>query len=153
MGTPQRNAAVADEHDPDFGRGASAYDGYWGDDKAATPAGDIAKYVLALALVVGGLVAWWWFNGQWATPVRALAVVAGLVLGALVFLQTGKGRDTREFLSESRFELRKVVWPTREEATRTTWVVVIVVIILSLILAAFDFGIQKAIELFLNFGR
>jgi len=121
--------------------------------KAATPAGDIAKYVLALALVVGGLVAWWWFNGQWATPVRALAVVAGLVLGALVFLQTGKGRDTREFLSESRFELRKVVWPTREEATRTTWVVVIVVIILSLILAAFDFGIQKAIELFLNFGR
>jgi len=121
--------------------------------KAATPAGDIAKYVLALALVVGGLVAWWWFNGQWATPVRALAVVAGLVLGALGFLQTGKGRDTREFLSESRFELRKVVWPTREEATRTTWVVVIVVIILSLILAAFDFGIQKAIELFLNFGR
>jgi preprotein translocase subunit SecE len=121
--------------------------------KADTPAADIAKYVLALALVVAGLVAWWWFNGQWATPVRALAVVAGLVLGALVFLQTGKGRDTREFLSESRFELRKVVWPTREEATRTTWVVVIVVIILSLILAAFDFGIQKAIELFLNFGR
>lgn len=121
--------------------------------KAATPAGDIAKYVVALALVVAGLVAWWWFNGQWAAPVRALAVVAGLVLGTLVFLQTGKGRDTREFLSESRFELRKVVWPTREEATRTTWVVVIVVIILSLILAAFDFGIQKAIELFLNFGR
>lgn len=121
--------------------------------KAATSAGDVAKYALALALVVGGLVAWWWFNGQWATPVRALAVVAGLVLGALVFLQTGKGRDTREFLSESRFELRKVVWPTREEATRTTWVVVIVVTLLSLILAAFDFGIQKAIELFLNFGR
>jgi len=121
--------------------------------KAGTPAADITKYALALALVVGGLVAWWWFNGQWATPVRALAVVAGLVLGALVFLQTGKGRDTREFLVESRFELRKVVWPTREEATRTTWVVVIVVIILSLILAAFDFGIQKAIELFLNFGR
>ena len=121
--------------------------------KAAASAGDIAKYVLALALVVAGLVAWWWFNGQWATPLRSLAVVAGLVLGALVFLQTGKGRDTREFLTESRFELRKVVWPTREEATRTTWVVVIVVIILSLILAAFDFGIQKAIELFLNFGR
>ncbi len=121
--------------------------------KGGTPASDIAKYVLAAALVVAGLVAWWWFNGQWATPVRALAVVAGLVLGALVFLQTGKGHDTREFLSESRFELRKVVWPTREEATRTTWVVVIVVIILSLILAAFDFGIQKAIELFLNFGR
>ncbi len=32
------NTNVADEHDPDFGRGASAYDGYWGDPSAATPA-------------------------------------------------------------------------------------------------------------------
>ncbi|PRC56145.1 FAD-binding protein, partial [Mycobacterium sp. ITM-2017-0098] len=33
------NGNVADEHDPDFGRGASAYDGYWGDDKATSTAG------------------------------------------------------------------------------------------------------------------
>jgi len=32
------NTNVADENDPDFGRGASAYDGYWGDPAAATPA-------------------------------------------------------------------------------------------------------------------
>lgn len=32
------NANVADEVDPDFGRGASAYDGYWGDTSAPTPA-------------------------------------------------------------------------------------------------------------------
>jgi preprotein translocase subunit SecE len=121
--------------------------------KAAVSAGDIAKYVLALALVVGGLVAWWWFNGQWATPLRSLAVVSGLVLGTVVFLTTAKGRDTRDFLAESRFELRKVVWPTREEAMRTTWVVIAVVIFLSLVLAGFDFTIQWLIEKFLNFGR
>ena len=121
--------------------------------KGASAAGDIAKYVLAIALVVAGLVAWWWFNGQWATPLRALAVVAGLVLGGVVFLISSKGRDTREFLAESRFEMRKVVWPTRQEAMRTTWVVIVVVIILSLILAAFDFAIKALIELFLNFGR
>jgi preprotein translocase subunit SecE len=121
--------------------------------KAGTSAGDIAKYVLALALVATGLVAWWWFNGQWATPLRSLAVAAGLVLGAVVFLTTSKGRDTREFLAESRFEMRKVVWPTREEAMRTTWVVVVVVIVLSLLLAGFDFAIQALIEWFLNFGR
>ena len=33
------NDNVAHEHDPDFGRGSSAYDGYWGDDKATTTAG------------------------------------------------------------------------------------------------------------------
>jgi preprotein translocase subunit SecE len=116
-------------------------------------AADIAKYVLAAALVVAGLVAWWWFNGQWATPVRGLAVVAGLVLGGLLFMLTSKGRETREFLSESRFELRKVVWPTRQEATRMTWVVAVVVIVLSLILFGFDTLIQKAIELLLKYGR
>jgi preprotein translocase subunit SecE len=120
---------------------------------AAASAGDIAKYAVALALVVAGLVAWWWFAGQWQAPVRALAVVAGLVLGALVFLATAKGRDTREFLVESRFELRKVVWPTRQEALRMTWVVGIVVVVLSLLLGAFDWIIQALLEQFFTLGR
>ena len=109
--------------------------------------------MFSLLLAAAGLVAFYWFENQWPTGVRALAVVAGLVLGALVFMVTAKGVQTREFLSESRFELRKVVWPTREEATRTTWVVIAVVIVLSLILAGFDFAIQALIEWFLNFGR
>ena len=114
---------------------------------------DIAKYVLAGALVVGGLVVWWWFAGQWATPLRALAVVAGLVLAAVVFLGTAKGRDTREFLVESRFELRKVVWPTRQEALRMTWVVGIVVVIMSLLLGGFDWIIQAVLKWFFTVGR
>ncbi len=54
------NANVADEHDPEFARGASAYDGYWGDDKAATPAGrtlgpiDTAPY-FAVPVSVGAM--------------------------------------------------------------------------------------------------
>src|SRR5690606_38127866 len=55
-----------------------------------------------------------------------------------------KGGQVLEFLSESRFELRKVVWPTRQEATRTTWGVILAVIILSLLLAGFDVVIQAA---------
>lgn len=121
--------------------------------KDGVSAADIAKYVLALALVVAGLVAWWVFAGQWATPLRALAVVGGLVLGAVVFLATAKGRQTREFLSESRFELRKVVWPTRQEAMRMTWVVIIAVVILSLLLGGVDFVIQFLVEKFLSVGR
>ena len=119
----------------------------------ASSSSDIAKFVLAGALVVAGLVAWWWFAGQWATPVRALAVIAGLVLGAVVFLSTDKGRDTREFLSESRFELRKVVWPTRQEALRMTWVVAIVVVIMSLLLGGFDWIIQAVLKWFFTVGR
>jgi preprotein translocase subunit SecE len=111
--------------------------------------GDIVKYVLAVVLVAAGVFAFYWFS-EWATALRALAVFGGLVAGAVVFLTTAKGAQTREFLSESRFELRKVVWPTRQEATRITAVVLVVVIIISLILAGFDFVISWLIKLLLS---
>lgn len=114
--------------------------------KSTASAGDLAKYALAIALVVAGVFAFYWFENQWAVAVRGLAVAAGLVLGALVFLATAKGREVREFLGESRFELRKVVWPSRQQAMRTTWVVIAVVIAVSLILAGFDFVIQIIVK-------
>ena len=116
------------------------------------------KYAVAAVLAVAGLFVWFWFSaperaaalGSWTPQLRGLAVVVGLVLGALVFLGTAKGRLTREFLSESRFELRKVVWPTRKESIQTTWVVIVVVIVLSLLLGGFDFIIQWATKWFLG---
>jgi preprotein translocase subunit SecE len=114
--------------------------------KATGSAGDTAKYAVALLLVAAGLFTFYWFNGQWPGSLRALAVVGGLAAAVGVFLTTTKGSHTREFLAESRFELRKVVWPTRQETTRTTWVVIGVVILLSLILAFFDVIIQTAVK-------
>ncbi|MGH8086080.1 MAG: preprotein translocase subunit SecE [Lysobacter sp.] len=111
----------------------------------STNAGDIAKYALAVLLVAAGLFAYIWFE-QWPGALRALAVAGGLVAGVAVFLTSHKGAQTLEFLSESRFELRKVVWPTRQEATRTTWVVMLAVVILSLLLAGFDVVIQAAVK-------
>ena len=113
-------------------------------------AGDIAKYAVALLLVAAGVFAYYWFDGSWPTGLRVLAIVAGLALGGVVFFTTAKGAQTRGFLSESRFELRKVVWPTRQEATRTMWVVIAAVIIISLILAAFDWIIQLIVKALLG---
>ena len=113
-------------------------------------AADMVKYVLAVALAVGGVVVFYWFD-QWPAAVRALAVFAGLVGGAALFLlATRKGAETIEFLSEARFELRKVVWPTRQEAMRTTWVVMLAVVVLSLILAGFDVVIQFFVKAILG---
>ena len=111
---------------------------------------DVAKYVAAALLLVGGLVVFYWFDGQWPMPLRVLAVVVGATAALVVFLTSAKGHQTREFLSEARFELRKVVWPTRQEAMRLTWVVMLVVVIMSLVLAGFDLVIQWAIRLLLG---
>ncbi len=115
---------------------------------AASPA-DIAKYALAIALVAGGIFAFYWF-GQWPAPVRGLVVALGVVAAVAVMSLTAKGRQAREFLSESMFELRKVVWPTRQEAMRTTGVILVVVAIVSLILSLFDLVISWGIKALLG---
>jgi preprotein translocase subunit SecE len=59
--------------------------------------------------------------------------VAGLILS-----QTEKGRWVIDFFRDSRQELRKVVWPTRQETVQTTMVVAVMVIVLSLVLWGVD---------------
>jgi len=59
---------------------------------------------------------------------------------------TALGRQGRNFLSEALFELRKVVWPTRDEALKLTGVVLMVVMIISLTLATFDFFISLFVK-------
>ena len=114
--------------------------------KGATSGADLARYLLAIALVAAGMFAFYWFEGQWPGVARVLSVAGGVVAGVVVFLTTRKGAQVREFLAESRFELRKVVWPKRQEATRTTWVVIAVVVAISLLLAFFDVIVQAAVK-------
>ena len=117
-------------------------------EQAVAPA-DVAKYVLAFALAAGGIFAWYWF-GQWPVVLRGMLVVAAIAAAIGVVAVTAKGRQGREFVSESRFELRKVVWPTRQETLRITGVILLVVVIVSLILSAFDLVISWVIRLLLG---
>jgi len=77
---------------------------------------------LAVALVVAGLVAFYLLSGQ-AAWVRWLAVAAGVAAGLGVFAISGSGRDFRQFSVDARNELRKVVWPAKNETWMTTAVV------------------------------
>lgn len=116
---------------------------------AATSGADLAKYAVAIALVVGGIFAYTYFT-QLHSVLRGLIAFAGMVAGAVVFATTSKGLAVRDFFSEAMFELRKVVWPTRQEAWKVTWVVMVVVVIVSLILWLFDVVISKLITLLLG---
>ena len=111
---------------------------------AASPA-DIVKYVLALLVVLAGLFGFYWFSGL-PGPLRGLLLAGAWVIGAGIFAFTPRGRMAIEFLSESRFELRKVVWPTRQETIRSTGVIIVVVIIISLLLALIDFILSSAVR-------
>lgn len=107
--------------------------------------GDIAKYLLGVVLIAAGFVVNYWFD-TWPGPIRGLLVALGLVAAAAVTAFTAKGRHVREFLSESRFELRKVVWPTNQDTLRGTGVILAVVVIISLLLALVDWIISSAVQ-------
>ena len=99
---------------------------------------DVAKLVVAALLVAGGIVAFYWFEDQAATAYRAAALIVVLLVALAIASMTALGARVKEFIAESQFELRKVVWPTRQETVQTTIVILVVVVILSIILWLID---------------
>ena len=112
-------------------------------------AADIAKFTLAVLVLLGGFVGYYWFNDL-ASWQRLLILLGSFLLGGAVGYFTRSGHALRDFFSESLFELRKVVWPTRDEALKLTGVVLMVVMIISLVLALFDLIISQLVKLLLG---
>ncbi|MHB1273586.1 MAG: preprotein translocase subunit SecE [Rhodanobacter sp.] len=110
-------------------------------------AADIGKLVLAGLVLVAGIVAYSFFgnDGNIPSSVRLLGVLAALVLSLAIAAFTALGRRVRNFIAESQFEMRKVVWPTRDETLKTTGIIIVVVIILSLLLGLIDLILKSVI--------
>ncbi|MFI8982605.1 preprotein translocase subunit SecE [Ectopseudomonas khazarica] len=98
---------------------------------------DLVKWLVVAALVVVGVVGNQYFSAE---PVlyRVLGLVALGAVAAFVALQTARGQAFAVLLKEARVEIRKVVWPTRQETTQTTLIVVAVVLVMALLLWGLD---------------
>src|SRR5262249_25405572 len=83
---------------------------------------DKAKLYVAIAIVIAGIAGYYYLSAQ-PTWMRWLPVLGSLVLGGLVVAYSAYGRAFFQFLSLARVELRKIVWPTRQETGMTTLVV------------------------------
>jgi preprotein translocase subunit SecE len=98
---------------------------------------DILTWVVVAALVLAGAVGNAYYAEQ-SLLYRVLALVAVAAVAGLIALQTHQGRALWTLVNEARVEIRKVVWPTREETTQTTLVVLALVFVMSLILWGLD---------------
>ncbi|RDH40630.1 MAG: preprotein translocase subunit SecE [Candidatus Aquirickettsiella gammari] len=78
-----------------------------------------------------------YFSHQ-AIAIRLIGWIIVALAMALLFFYTTQGRRFGEFAQASRAELRKVVWPTREETVRTTLIVMVMVVVASLFLWGID---------------
>ena len=98
---------------------------------------DSLKWIAILLLIVAGIYA----NGHYSDTAWGLRAAAGIIVAAIlvaIVLQTAKGQAAWVFIRGARTELRKVVWPTRQETVQTTMIVVVMVIITALILWGLD---------------
>jgi preprotein translocase subunit SecE len=107
---------------------------------------DKFKVALAVVATIAGVVGFFVLKGQNKPAlVAAGALVAGLAIAVLLLWTSATGRDFLGFAKESVRETKKVVWPTRKEATQITGIVFAFV----MIMAIFLWGTDKILEFLL----
>ncbi len=89
---------------------------------------DKAKLGAAIAAVIAGVAAYYVLGGT-AAWLRWIAVAAGLAVAALLLAFSRYGTEFNEFMASARVELRKIVWPSRQETGMTTLIVFVFVAI------------------------
>ena len=98
---------------------------------------DALKWLAVALLVAVGVVGNQYFSAEPILYRVLVLLVLAAVAGFLAF-QTAKGKAFAVLLKEARVEIRKVVWPTRQETTQTTMIVVLVVLLMALMLWGLD---------------
>ena len=100
-------------------------------------AADTMKWVVAFVLLAAAVVGNYLY-GELSVVIRAAGVVVLIAAALGVAATTTKGKAAIDFAKESRMEIRKVVWPTRQETMQTTLIVLAVCIVMSLVLWGID---------------
>lgn len=98
---------------------------------------DSAKWVVVAVLVAAAVVGNSYFADQ-SLLYRVLGIVAVSAVAGMVALQTAKGVAFWELVKGSRTEIRKVVWPSRQETVQTTLIVLAFVVVVALMLWGLD---------------
>ena len=98
---------------------------------------DTAKLALAAVLLVGAIAAFYFFEAH-SLLLRVIGLLAAAGAAVAVASQTAIGRRAWAFVSDANMEVRKVVWPTRQETLQTTLIVIVMVILMGLLLWLFD---------------
>jgi len=101
---------------------------------------DKVKLLLAIAVLISGIGAYYYYPDM-SVVIRAGGVLASVVIAIVIVMQTAMGREMWQFIQTSRVELRKVVWPNRQDTTQTTLAVIVFVIILGVFFWGLDMGL------------
>ncbi|VAW65006.1 Protein translocase subunit SecE [hydrothermal vent metagenome] len=105
---------------------------------------DILKYIVAIAMLVAGIVQFYYFEEE-SQLYRVLGLLAFVAVALAVLYNTQKGYSLWLFARDARTEVRKVIWPTRQETMQTTLMVVVMVLIMGIMLWLIDMALRWAV--------
>ncbi len=113
--------------------------------------GDTAKLAAALLLLIGGAVAFHYYEDQ-SLLLRVIGLLAVVGVALAIGLQTELGRTATHFVKDARTEVRKVVWPTWPETWQTTLAVAGMVLVVAIILWIMDSILLYLVKLLMGQG-
>jgi preprotein translocase subunit SecE len=114
-------------------------------DTASQSVLDWIKWIVVFAIVAGGIFGNWYYQDQSLLNRVIVLILMAILAGGIAFT-TAKGHALWVLLKEARAEIRRVVWPTRQETTQTTFIVVMLILVFALIL----WGLDSLLSLFVS---
>jgi preprotein translocase subunit SecE len=112
---------------------------------------DLIKWLVVFALLAGIITANYMY-GEISVLYRALGAVVIAAIVAFIAASTVKGAAFLNFAKESRTEVRKVVWPSRQEANQTTLIVMAATVVMALILWGLDGILVRLVSFITGIG-
>ncbi|MES9832285.1 MAG: preprotein translocase subunit SecE [Candidatus Thiodiazotropha sp. LLP2] len=98
---------------------------------------DTVKLVLAVGIIVGAILGFYYLDA-YSQLLRVIGLLVMMGLAALITYQTAVGKSVWDFASAAKLEVRKVVWPSRQETVQTTLIVFVMVLFMGIVLWLFD---------------
>ena len=106
---------------------------------------DSFKLLLAIVILISGIAGFYHYEAE-SQLYRVLGVVFAAIVAIAISSTTTIGQNLIGFGREARMEVRKVVWPTRQETVQTTFMVLVAVIIIGIFLWLVDMVLAQAIQ-------
>jgi preprotein translocase subunit SecE len=107
---------------------------------------DTLLLVLAVAALLGGIVAFYALAGQFNVTLRLVMVLVGLGAAAGLAYQTAAGKTMWGYIRGSQVELRKTTWPSRQEGLSATLMIAVVVLVFAFMVWLLDSGLLWAVK-------
>ena len=100
--------------------------------------------ILSIGVLISGMILFYYYSDV-RLFYRVVGMISVVIFSAFIAYQSDFGKLVYSYVTDSKVELKKVTWPTKQETTQTTLGVIFVVIIVGFLLWLFDMLLGWAI--------